>query len=74
MICVGYALVAFGAYWLAVSPTVAAWEWTLGSLSALAAVAAFVFGFDQLRHVTPAHAVPEQILDSDDSAQPKQSL
>ncbi|BBY78746.1 hypothetical protein MPRF_56450 [Mycolicibacterium parafortuitum] len=72
LVYVGYSFVAFSAYWLAVAPSTAAWECALGSVSALVAVAALLFGHDRLGHVIPA--VAEQILDSDDSAQPRPSL
>ena len=60
----GYALVAIAAYWLESAPTATAWEWALGNAWALAAMIAFVSGFDALNRVTAQHAEHAQILES----------
>ena len=60
----GYALVAIAAYWLESAPTATAWEWALGNAWALAAMIAFVSGFDALNRVTAQHADRAQLLET----------
>ena len=60
----GYALVAIAVYWLGVAPTATAWEWALGNMWALAAMIAFVSGFDALNRVTARHAERAQLLET----------
>lgn len=51
----GYFLVMIAAYWLVTAPTATAWEWALGNVWALAAMVAFVSGFDALNRVVAQH-------------------
>lgn len=60
----GYALVAIAAYWLQAAPTATDWEWVVGNLWALAAMLAFVTGFDTLNRVTAEHATTAQLMES----------
>lgn len=62
----GYPLVTIAAYWLVTAPTATAWQWALGDLWALAAMVAFVKGFDPLRHATEQHAERAQQFEAVD--------
>lgn len=52
----GYPLVSIAAYWLVTAPAATAWEWAFGNAWALAAMVAFVWGFDALNRATAVHA------------------
>jgi hypothetical protein len=60
----GYALLTVALYWLVTAPTATAWEWALGNLWALAAMVAFVKGFESLRHAATRHAELAQQLET----------
>jgi hypothetical protein len=47
-ITAGYPAVAIAVYWLMNSSTIGGFEWALGSLWALGAMTAFVYGFNAL--------------------------
>ncbi|MBX7434441.1 hypothetical protein JDV09_20400 [Mycobacterium sp. Y57] len=48
----GYALVMIASYWLVSAPTGTTWEWALGNAWLLAAMVAFVAGFENLNRAT----------------------
>ncbi|MBB2991303.1 hypothetical protein FHR72_002787 [Mycolicibacterium iranicum] len=60
----GYSLVAIATYWLVEAPTTTTWEWAMGNAWALAAMVAFVRGFDALNRVTAQHAERAQALEA----------
>ncbi|MDW5612023.1 hypothetical protein [Mycolicibacterium sp. D5.8-2] len=60
----GYPLVAVAAYALTAAPTATTWEWALGNLWALAAMVAFVWGFESLNRATALHAERSQAYES----------
>lgn len=64
LVLCGYSLVAIAAYWLVTAPTATTWEWALGNLWALAAMLAFVSGFELLNRTTSEHAERAQALES----------
>ena len=67
-ICIGYPLIVIACYWLVAAPTATAWEWALGNLWALAAMVAFLCGFDALNTATARHAQIAQQLETVDPA------
>lgn len=62
----GYLLVTIAAYWLVAAPAATTWEWAFGNLWALAAMVAFVVGFDALNAATVRHAKRSQALETVD--------
>lgn len=64
----GYSLVAIAAYWLGTAPTATTWEWALGNLWALAAMLAFVSGFEMLNRTTSEHAERAQVFERVDAS------
>ncbi|QZT63688.1 hypothetical protein [Mycolicibacterium austroafricanum] len=60
----GYPLVAVAAYALVDAPTATTWEWAIGNLWALAAMVAFVSGFEALNRATTVHAERSQAFEA----------
>ena len=65
-IYLGYPLVAIAAYWLMSASGATSWQWAVGNLWALAAMACFVKGFDALHQATARHADIAQELETVD--------
>ncbi|KWX60312.1 hypothetical protein [Mycobacterium sp. NAZ190054] len=65
----GYLLITIAAFWLVTAPTTTTWEWAFGNLWALAAMVAFVSGFDALNRATAEHAVRSQSFEAVDPSE-----
>lgn len=60
-IYLGYPMVALAVYWLVQSPTSTDWEWAFGNAWGLAAMTAFVLGFNALNGEPTKHQAVESV-------------